>query len=150
MKKNLTAAILGIVIIAVIAILYFSLNTQPNNTETTTLPLNDEDSEVSESATPDLQEEPIVEEVQPKEYVVEMLDFEFSPQDITIKKGDTVKWVNKGKGPHYVMTSSGLKILDSKTIKSGESFSYTFQEIGKHKYFSPIYQRMFGTVTVEK
>ncbi|MCA9485218.1 MAG: hypothetical protein KC506_00030 [Nanoarchaeota archaeon] len=86
----------------------------------------------------------------PKTHTVEMLDFEFSPQDIIIDKGDTVTWVNKGKGPHYVLTSSGKRILDSRNIKPEESWSYTFEEPGIHKYFSPIYTRMVGTVSVRE
>lgn len=87
---------------------------------------------------------------EPQTQMINMLDFEFSPDEITIEKGDTVTWVNKGRGTHYVMTSSGLKILDSKTIKKGESWSYTFEEVGRHKYFSPIYPRMTGIVIVKE
>ena len=150
-KKILISVIVIAILIIAGLIIYVSLR----NTDETPIANNDSDNVTQEQNNSIV--EPQTEENETEvlvnssgNHTVEMLDFEFSPREITIRKGDTVTWTNKGKGPHYVMTSSGKRILDSKTIHSGESWSYTFEDLGTHRYFSPIYSAMSGSVYVEE
>jgi len=80
---------------------------------------------------------------------VQMYDFYFEPETLTIAAGETVTWVNRGRGVHAVLTLRGTRILDSDNLKAGESWNFTFSEPGEYDYVSPIYPGMLGTVIVE-
>lgn len=77
---------------------------------------------------------------------VEMLDFEFAPQALTVEVGTTVAWVNSGVAPHTVTARDGS--FDSGIKASGERFEYTFTELGTFEYFCTLHPDMVGTVTV--
>lgn len=86
------------------------------------------------------------------EIVIEMIDIKFNPDTVTIKQGTTVTWVNKDSVIHT--TTSGTRnnesgLFDSGNIRSGESFSYTFNEKGTFEYFCVPHFGMDGTVEVE-
>lgn len=78
----------------------------------------------------------------------------FTPQSITVKQGDTVKWTNADKGTHTVQSGqvkdrdSG-KLFRSGDIRKGASFSYTVSTPGTYYYFCKIHPVMTGTVIVE-
>jgi plastocyanin len=156
-KKVVIGAVIAILIILGI-VLFMVLKSSPQEEEPPTqetpqnnTPATPDPDPVPENSTEQNSSEDTPEEPQgPQTHTVEMLDFEFSPGTITIKNGDTVTWINKGKGPHYVMTASGKRILDSKIVPSGESWSYTFNITGTHYYFSPVYEAMSGKVIVEE
>jgi plastocyanin len=94
-------------------------------------------------------------------HIVEMTgDYEFVPSSLTIKQGDSVKWVLI-KGNHEI--ASGTVILgedgregvpdglwDSGKMASG-SFTYTFNSTGTFPYYcdSHVDVGMIGTITVE-
>ncbi len=104
-----------------------------------------------------------------KEYVVEITDAGYSPQKVTIKQGDTVKWINNSssdnwpasaKHPtHEVYPGSGITkcgtaeesaIFDAcKGLKTGESYSFTFNELGTWAYHEHLGVKMFGQIIVE-
>ncbi|MDH3436009.1 MAG: Ig-like domain-containing protein [Betaproteobacteria bacterium] len=77
----------------------------------------------------------------------------FTPQSITIKVGDTVRWTNNGAALHT--TTSGTSptangIWGSAILASGESFSFTFTQAGIFPYFCSVHPGiMTGTVTVQ-
>jgi plastocyanin len=91
-------------------------------------------------------------------------DFKFDPAQVTIKAGQTVKWVNKGRAPQTVTADparakdkshaampSGAKPFDSGVINGGGSFSHTFDVAGSYSYFSMPQEQsgMLGTVIVQ-
>ncbi len=104
-----------------------------------------------------------------KEYTVEITDTGYSPQKVTVKQGDTVKWVNNSssenwpasaKHPtHEVYPGSSItkcgtaeesNIFDAcRGLKAGESYSFTFNEKGMWAYHEHIAVKMFGQVVVE-
>jgi len=70
---------------------------------------------------------------------VEMKDFEFAPKQITVPVGTTVVWTNTGRAPHNV-TFDDLKDangdpLSSGTQKTGQQYSYTFDQEGTFPYY---------------
>ena len=78
----------------------------------------------------------------------------FSPNVANIATGDTVTWTNYDSSEHTVTsgTPSDLQtgtIFDSGLIKSGGTFSFTFQNSGTYNYFCQIHPWMIGTVTVK-
>ncbi len=81
----------------------------------------------------------------------------FQPAKVTIKAGDTVKWVNNKLAPHNVVfDSSKVKNADKLNHKgllfaAGESFEITFAEPGEYPYYCEPHRGagMAGTITVE-
>src|SRR4030042_3166627 len=86
------------------------------------------------------------------EIQIELRDFRFNPDMVTIKQGTTVTWVNKDGVTHTV--TSGVRdnesgLFDSGNINSGATFSYTFNEKGTFDYFCVPHSGMDGTIVVE-
>jgi plastocyanin len=74
-------------------------------------------------------------------------NFTFSPQQITVKSGDTVIWTNRDDIPHTV--TSTTKSFGSKVLDTNESFSFTFATPGSFSYFCALHPHMTGSVVVE-
>jgi plastocyanin len=78
-------------------------------------------------------------------------EFSFSPQNVTIKVGTTVKWVNNTSVIHTSTRKSGPASWDSGTINLGASFSFTFTVPGTFTYecsYHPQMSGMHGTIVV--
>ena len=73
-------------------------------------------------------------------------NFVFDPAELTVKVGATVKWTNRDDIPHTVVCAGKFR---SKTMDTGESFSFTFPAAGDYKYFCSLHPHMTGTVRVE-
>jgi len=80
----------------------------------------------------------------------------FQPAKVTIKAGDTVKWVNNKLAPHNVVFDSSVKDADKLSHKGlafspGESFEVTFNEPGEYPYYCEPHRGagMNGTIIVE-
>jgi plastocyanin len=78
---------------------------------------------------------------------VEIDNFAFSPERITVKTGTTVTWLNADDTPHTVASSS--KLFKSKALDTEDSFSFTFTTPGVYQYFCSLHPHMTGTVVVE-
>jgi plastocyanin len=89
----------------------------------------------------------------------------YTPDKLTIKSGDTVKWVNDGQTVHDVSTNAanaqnpkdtsmpkGAQAFDSGFIPPGGDFSHTFTVPGTYKYFCLPHEKegMVGFVIVKK
>ena len=97
-------------------------------------------------------------------HIVEMTgNYEFVPSSLTIKQGDSVKWVLIEKD-HEVASGTVIEgpdgregvpdgLFESVTLTSGkeESFTYTFNSTGTFPYYcdSHVDMGMIGTITVE-
>jgi plastocyanin len=80
--------------------------------------------------------------------VVTIQNFAFDPADLTVAPGTKVTWVNKDAAPH---TATGLDraVLQSGTLKTGDSFSQVFNTPGTYEYFCEFHPNMKGTITVQ-
>ena len=83
---------------------------------------------------------------QPKTYTVEIKDMKFVPEAITIKKGDTVLWVNRDIMNHDV-TEEKTKAWTSSPIKTGGSWKMAVTNDAN--YYCSIHVVMKGTISVE-
>ncbi len=70
----------------------------------------------------------------------------YAPLTLTVKRGDTVIWVNKDPFPHTV-TSAGA--FDSKSIAAGASWKYKASKAGNYAYTCTFHPNMKATLTVE-
>ena len=69
----------------------------------------------------------------PDENEIFLLYKTFSPTSLTIKKGTTIKFINKDNANHSVTSGSG--VLNSGKIKSEDSYSYTFDNTGSYYFY---------------
>ncbi len=85
------------------------------------------------------------------EITVTMNGSAFSPRDITINAGDTVRWVNSSGVSQTASADNGS--FDSGTVASGQSFAATFYQAGTYRYYSKYYGAaggigMSGSITI--
>jgi amicyanin len=78
---------------------------------------------------------------------VDIDQFTFLPQRITVKAGTTVTWINEDDVPHTVASSS--KVFKSKALDTADKFSFTFTTPGTYDYFCSLHPHMTGAVVVE-
>lgn len=82
----------------------------------------------------------------PQLHVVEIKDMKFQPEEISVKKGDTIMWVNRDMVTHCV-TEENKKEWTSSNITAGASWKMVV-EINTD-YFCAIHQVMKGKIIVE-
>jgi plastocyanin len=70
----------------------------------------------------------------------------YDPETLTVKRGDTIVWVNKDPFPHTV-TAKGA--FDSHDIAAGKSWKYTARKTGEYTYICTLHPNMKGTLKVE-
>ena len=73
-------------------------------------------------------------------------NFVFGPQTITVPVGATVTWTNKDDIPHTSVSTDG--VFKSKVLDTDEQFSYTFTKPGTYPYYCTIHPKMTGKVVV--
>ena len=78
---------------------------------------------------------------------VKIDNFTFNPQQITVKAGDTVTWINHDDIPHTV--ASQTQAFRSKALDTDDKFSFTFATPGNYPYFCALHPHMTGTIVVE-
>jgi plastocyanin len=74
-------------------------------------------------------------------------NFSFTPQQITVKAGDTVTWSNRDDIPHTV--TSTTKVFSSKALDTDDKFAFTFATPGSFSYFCALHPHMTGSIVVE-
>ncbi len=74
-------------------------------------------------------------------------NFVFTPPELTVAVGTTVKWVNHDDIPHSVVDQK--KMLRSKALDTDDSFSYTFMTAGTYDYFCGLHPHMTGKIIVK-
>jgi plastocyanin len=78
---------------------------------------------------------------------VKIDNFVFNPQQITVKAGDTVTWVNHDDIPHTATSKTGG--FRSKALDTDDKFSFTFTTPGTFAYFCALHPHMTGSIVVE-
>jgi len=79
-----------------------------------------------------------------KTVTIDMKNIQFNPKDVTVKVGETVKWVNQDSVPHNVTGGP----LHSPTFSKGGTFTYKATKAGKISYVCTIHPGMTATLNV--
>lgn len=79
---------------------------------------------------------------------VDIQNFAYAPDPVTIPVGGSVTWTNRDSAPHTV-TGQDRDVLQSGTLNQGESFTQTFDTPGTYTYFCEFHPNMQGTLIVE-
>src|SRR5262245_50284275 len=80
------------------------------------------------------------------EVAIKIGNFTFGPQELRVKSGTTVTWVNEDDIPHTVVSVNTFR---SKALDSDDKFSFTFTTPGTYKYYCSLHPHMTGTIVVE-
>lgn len=75
----------------------------------------------------------------------------FQPNNIVIKKGDSVTWVNNDSVAHLFSSMPFIGKIDirSPEVAPGGTFTYKFDKAGVYYYICFIHRSMIGKITVE-
>ncbi|MEP6576971.1 MAG: hypothetical protein ABJB85_11130, partial [Nitrososphaerota archaeon] len=80
------------------------------------------------------------------------LQYQFSPQKITVEKGSKVTWINQDATENHGISlmdkTSGKIIFSYPVIRYGTSAYYMFENPGVYIYSDPKYTSMMGQITV--
>ena len=77
---------------------------------------------------------------------VQIANFAFGPQAMTVPAGTTVTWANADDDAHSVVADDGG--FKSKAMDTGDRFTFTFAKPGEYAYHCGLHPRMIGKVIV--
>ena len=77
---------------------------------------------------------------------VEIVEFTYEPDPVTIEEGGKVIWINRDSAPHTATADDGS--FDTETLEQGKIKSESFKKAGSYPYFCEIHPSMRGTVEV--
>ncbi|MGH8842044.1 MAG: cupredoxin domain-containing protein [Advenella sp.] len=83
----------------------------------------------------------------PTVHVVTILNMQFVPAALTVRPGDTVRWVNKDLVPHTASATGSQ--FDSGDIAAGASWTYTVQKTGTLSYVCRYHPGMQARLTTQ-
>ena len=84
-----------------------------------------------------------------KQNTIEIKDFAFNPQTITVKSGDKITWTNRDEEPHTVV-SVEKQFKKSSALDTDQTFTITAGAPGTYTYFCSVHPKMTGTIVVVK
>jgi plastocyanin len=84
-----------------------------------------------------------------KQNRIEIKDFAFNPQTITVKSGEKVTWINRDEEPHTIV-SVGKQFKKSTALDTDQEFTITVGAPGTYEYFCSVHPKMTGTIVVEQ
>jgi plastocyanin len=80
---------------------------------------------------------------------IEIKDFAFNPQTITVKSGDKITWINHDEEPHTVV-SVEKQFKKSSALDTDQEFTITAGAPGTYTYYCSVHPKMTGTIVVQK
>ena len=83
------------------------------------------------------------------EIKIEIKDFAFNPQTITVKSGEKITWINRDEEPHTIV-SVEKQFKKSTALDTDQEFTITAGAPGTYTYFCSVHPKMTGTIVVEK
>ena len=84
-----------------------------------------------------------------KQNKIEIKDFAFNPQILTVKAGEKVTWINRDEEPHTIV-SVEKQFKKSTALDTDQEFTITAGAPGTYTYFCSVHPKMTGTIVVEK
>ena len=82
----------------------------------------------------------------PRSEKVEIADFAYDPDPVTVQVGGKVIWLNQDSAPHTATAEDGS--FDTGTLEEGKLKSETFKQAGTYDYICQIHPDMHGVVEV--
>ncbi len=82
----------------------------------------------------------------PSRQTVQIRNYAYAPQKVTVPVGTTVTWVQEDSTVHTV---TDVGIFDSGPLSRGQRYSHTFRTPGTYDYRCTVHPGMTGSVTVQ-
>lgn len=145
MSKNMLGIVIALVAVVLIGgVVYMSSkDDKPTTSQSST---NQSQTTPEESKT---SQQPAGEATTPESNKVEIKDFAYAPNKITIKKGTTVTWTNQDSVKHDVTPDNESASFEgSELLAKGESYSFTFDTAGTYTYHCSPHPNMKATIEV--
>jgi plastocyanin len=79
-------------------------------------------------------------------HVISIDGMQFAPASLTVRRGDSVVWVNRDPVPHTATAAGGF---DSKAIEPGKSWTYVAARRGRFAYLCTFHPTMTATLVVD-
>src|SRR6267378_7000337 len=76
-----------------------------------------------------------------KQNTIEIKDFAFNPQTLTVKSGQTITWINRDEEPHTVV-SVGKQFKKSPGLDTDETYTIVADAPGTYSYFCSVHPKM--------
>lgn len=83
-----------------------------------------------------------------EEHLVIVKDFKFVTAEITIKRGDSIRWENREKRQYHSVWFEALDVEEPDYIFPDESYSREFNQLGDFPYRCGPHPKMTGIVHV--
>src|SRR6266480_926405 len=80
---------------------------------------------------------------------IEIKDFAFNPQTITVKSGERITWINHDEEPHTVV-SVEKQFKKSPALDTDQEFTVVAGSPGTYSYFCSVHPKMTGTIVVKQ
>jgi plastocyanin len=84
-----------------------------------------------------------------KQNKIEIKDFAFNPQTLTVKSGEKITWINRDEEPHTVV-SVEKQFKKSNALDTDQEFTITAGAPGTYTYFCSVHPKMTGKIVVVK
>lgn len=78
---------------------------------------------------------------------IEIHNFQFQPQTLSVTAGTTVTWTNDDTTPHTVTETN--RAFHSAALDTKDTFSYTFAAPGQYVYRCTFHPMMVGRIVVK-
>ena len=83
----------------------------------------------------------------PTTHTVVIVDMKFVPETLTVKRGDTVVWMNNDFFPHTATAQDS--IFDSRDIATNKSWKYVATKKGSFPYVCKLHPTMKATLIIK-
>jgi len=80
---------------------------------------------------------------------IDIKNFGFEPEALTIAAGTAVTWVNQDEEPHNIVELGKPRLFRSQGLDGGEKYSFVFDKPGTYEYICSIHPHMHGTIVVK-
>jgi len=78
---------------------------------------------------------------------IEIKDFAFNPQTITVKSGEKITWINRDEEPHTIV-SVEKQFKKSSALDTDQEFTVVAGVPGTYSYYCSVHPKMTGTIVV--
>ena len=79
-------------------------------------------------------------------YTVTIENMQFSPAELTVRRGDRIVWVNKDLFQHTATAKD--KTFDSRSIEANGSWTFNADKVGDYPYTCTFHPTMNGEIHV--
>ena len=80
---------------------------------------------------------------------IQIKDFAFNPQTLTVKSGEKITWINRDDEPHTVV-SVEKQFKKSTALDTDQEFTITAGIPGTYTYYCSVHPKMTGTIVIVK